>query len=163
MADQCPDAFLEPSDEEILGYSSESEDEAPRKKAAADVSDEEEVEQEEEDVEGWGASKKDYYNHDEILTEADALEEEKEARRLQQKRLAKMSDADFRIDDFDEDEWVASAKNDEDDGDVVIEVLKDVEITPDMNPEERMRYVWRLSFLILKVVRGAREACLWRV
>jgi U3 small nucleolar RNA-associated protein 3 len=141
MADQCPDAFLQPSDEEILGYSSESEDEAPRKKGVADVSDEEEVEQEEEDAEGWGASKKDYYNHDEILTEADALEEEMEARRLQQKRLAKMSDADFGIDDFDEGEWVASSKNHEDDGDVIIEVLKDVEITPDMGPEERMRYV----------------------
>lgn len=139
IAYEFTDALLEPSDEEVLGYSSESEDDdiqddIPRK-AAAQVSDEEAEEEEDEDAEGWGTSRKDYYNNDQIETEADALEEEAEAKRLQQKKLQKMSEADF---GFDESEWLATG-NEEDDGDVVTEVLKDVEITPEMGPEGRLR------------------------
>lgn len=51
--------------------------------------------EEEEDVEGWGASRKDYYNADTIQTEEDAQMEEQEARHIQQKRLKNMTDADF--------------------------------------------------------------------
>jgi U3 small nucleolar RNA-associated protein 3 len=54
---------------------------------------------------------------------------------LQQKKLQKMSEADF---GFDESDWL-DAGNDEEGGDVVTEVLKDVEITPDMTPEDRLR------------------------
>jgi U3 small nucleolar RNA-associated protein 3 len=131
------DAQLEPSDEEILGYS-ESEDE--------DVEDEDDVEDEpnqpdvsdaegQEEEEGWGLSKKDYYNNDEILTEEQAREEEEEARRIQQKRLAKMTAADFGLDDID----FEGAKDDGEyeKGDVITEVLPDIEITPEMGPEER--------------------------
>lgn len=64
----------------------------------------------------------------------DALEEEAEAKRLQQKKLQSMSEADF---GFDENEWLQEAKDD--DGDVVTEILKDVEITDDLGPEERLK------------------------
>lgn len=49
-----------------------------------------------------------------------------------------MTDADF---GFDESEWLAPATTipDEDGDDVIIEVLKDVEITEDMGPKERLR------------------------
>ncbi|KUJ19670.1 uncharacterized protein LY89DRAFT_611405 [Mollisia scopiformis] len=133
------DALLEPSDEEVLGYSSESEDEVNTrqfgKSNAVKGSDVEQVEEEDEDAGGWGSSKKDYYNNDQIETGADALEEEAEAQRLQQKKLQKMSEADF---GFDESEWL-DAGDDDGDGDVVTEVLKDVEITPEMGTDERLR------------------------
>ena len=87
-------------------------------------------------MEGWGSSRKDYYNNDNIETEADALEEEQEARRLQQKRLEKMTEADFGLDEL---EWVTgNAGNEEEAGDVVTEVLGDIEITADMGPKERL-------------------------
>ncbi|KAH8679578.1 Sas10 C-terminal domain-containing protein [Tricladium varicosporioides] len=136
------DALLEPSDEEVLGYSSEDEDEddnmTPRGPSRAAPSDEEADEEEEE---GWGTSKKDYYNADEIQTEADALEEEAEARRIQKKRLQKMTAADF---GFDEIEWIGAEKangkeEDEEERDVVVEVLKDIEVTHDTSREERLR------------------------
>ncbi|ESZ90860.1 glycoside hydrolase family 18 protein [Sclerotinia borealis F-4128] len=137
------DELIEQSDEEILGYSEESSEEeeeveAPKskKKSKAKLSDDEGAEEEEnEDAEGWGSSKRDYYDADNIETEADALEEEAEAKRLQQKKLQKMSEADF---GFDENEWLGEG-GDEEEGDVVTEVLKDVEITEDMGPEERLR------------------------
>ena len=136
------DAGLEPSDDEILGYSSESEDEeeeedsaASRRSAPQNDEEEEQASDEEDVVEGWGASRKEYYNTDTIETEAHALEEEAEAKRIQQKKLQKMSEADF---GFDENEWLENG-NDDEDADVVTEVLKDIEITPDMQPEERLR------------------------
>ncbi|KAE8446970.1 hypothetical protein EG329_011452 [Mollisiaceae sp. DMI_Dod_QoI] len=137
---QEEDALLEPSDEEVLGYSeSENEDTKDTRRLgkinADDKSDDEEIEEEDEEAEGWGSSKKDYYNNDQIETEADALEEEAEAKRLQQKKLQKMSEADF---GFDESEWL-DAGNEDDEGDVVTEVLKDIEITPEMGPEERLQ------------------------
>ncbi|CZR65465.1 related to SAS10 protein, involved in silencing [Phialocephala subalpina] len=137
---QEEDADLEPSDEEVLAYSESEDDEVedssrPGQTKRGDQSDAEDVEEQDEDDEGWGTSKKDYYNNDQIETEADALEEEAEAKRLQQKKLQKMSDADF---GFDESEWL-DAGNEDEEADVVTEVLKDVEITPEMGPEERLR------------------------
>lgn len=138
------DADLEPSDDEILAYSdSEEEDEeeddeevaAAPKKNARDNMDAGDASDEDEPAEGWGASKKEYYNTDAIETEAHALEEEAEAKRLQTKKLQKMSEADF---GFDESEWM-DAGNDDEDGDVVTEVLKDIEITSDMDAAERLR------------------------
>lgn len=82
------DAFLEISDEEILGEEGSEEDDeeeeeraplkpATGKKASAgeeDASDEEERRGEEEGDEGWwGSSKREYYDADNIETEADAL------------------------------------------------------------------------------------------
>lgn len=117
------EALLQPSDEEVLGYESQSEDD-----------DDEQVVEEEEEEEGWGASRKEYYNADAIETEAQALEEEEEAKRLQKKKLQKLSAADF---EFDEDEWQNASKDQEASG-VVTEVLKDVEITADMSPADKM-------------------------
>lgn len=127
----------------MLGYSSDSSEdtEEPAKKSqkksgkSALDSDQEEEEEEDEDVEGWGTSKRDYYNADNIETEADALEEEAEAKRIQQKKLQKMSEADF---GFDENDWLDTEKDGDEDG-AVTEVLKDVEITEDMGSEERRR------------------------
>ncbi|QSZ35440.1 hypothetical protein DSL72_008310 [Monilinia vaccinii-corymbosi] len=136
------DESVEQSDEEILGYSEESseeeeeEAEAPKsKESKTHQSDDEGAEEEDVDAEGWGSSKRDYYDADNIETEADALEEEAEAKRLQQKKLQKMSEVDF---GFDENEWLGEGGDDEE-GDVVTEVLKDVEITEEMGPEERLR------------------------
>ncbi|KAK1502242.1 Sas10 domain-containing protein [Colletotrichum tamarilloi] len=142
------DKFLEHSDEEILdlddGDDSDQETKKPSRKSEKGkaAAAEEEVEEEGEGAENendpnwWGSSKKEYYNADQIETEADALEEEAEAKRLQQKKLAKMSEEDFL---FDEGEWLAAAEEDEEDQDVVTEVLKDVEITDDMGPEQRTK------------------------
>lgn len=97
---------------------------------------------EDEDTGGWGTSKRDYYNADVIETEADALEEEAEARRLQQKRLQGMTEADF---GFDETEWLNAGEaggedgQDDDHGGVITEVLPQLQITEDMGPEERFK------------------------
>lgn len=144
---QRQDEDFELSDEEILGYDDDDSDEAD------DVEDEDEDEMQtikpksksksksddvDEDEEGdqgwWGSSKKEYYNADNIETEADAQEEEKEAKKLQKKKLAKMAEEDFM---FDGDEWLAADADEEEEQDTVTEVLKEVEITDDMGPEER--------------------------
>lgn len=141
------DDDMELSDEEILGYDdSEDDDERPapsaksknQKKKQQDVSDDEGEEENEDDEDKgwWGSSKKEYYNADNIETEADALEEEAEAKRLQQKKLSKMADEDFM---FDGDEWMATDDKEEAGDDVVTEVLKEVEITDDMTADERYR------------------------
>ncbi|KAK0732742.1 Sas10 C-terminal domain-containing protein [Apiosordaria backusii] len=138
--------FLEVSDEEVFaqdGSSDESEEEeAPakkgkNKKAVAGYSDEEEQQgEEEEGDEGWwGSSRKEYYDADQIETEADALAEEAEAKRLQAKKLAKMQEEDFA---FDEDEWMA-LKEEAGEEEVVTEVLKEVEVREDMTAEERYK------------------------
>lgn len=89
---------------------------------------------------GWGPSKRDYYNADVIETEADALEEEAEARRLQKKQLQGFTEADF---GFDETEWQEEGNQDgedgEDGGNVVQEVLPRLEVTDAMGPEERLK------------------------
>lgn len=100
------------------------------------------------DIDGWGSSKRDYYNADAIETEADALEEEAEARRLQQKQLQRLNEEDF---GFDEIEWISAGK----DGDQIheahasktptYEILPELEITDAMDPEERLR-VMRIRF-----------------
>lgn len=154
--DDRMDDFLEASDEEILGGDDDESDDdqdseleelqkvmkssqkKQKKKAAGSDEDEEEEEKEGEADEGWwGDSKKEYYNADAIETEADALEEEAEAKRLQKKKLADMDEADFV---FDEDEWAAPAEEEEEQGaQVVTEELKDIEVTDDMDSEERYR------------------------
>ncbi|KIW34583.1 uncharacterized protein PV07_01358 [Cladophialophora immunda] len=90
---------LEPSDEEVyqeLVTEDESEDDEGTTAQSED-------EAEDDDDGHWGTSKADYYNADVIETEADALEEEQEARRLQLKQLKSMTEADF---GFDESAWV---------------------------------------------------------
>ncbi|KAK4227902.1 Sas10 C-terminal domain-containing protein [Podospora fimiseda] len=143
------DDFLEVSDEEVFAQDetdeeSEEETKFPAKKKAGKKApletyseDEEKGGEDEEGDEGWwGASKKEYYNADTIETEADALEEEAEAKRLQAKKLAKMQEEDFA---FDEDEWLAPKDAAGEDAETVTEVLKEVEIREDMTPEERYK------------------------
>ena len=92
------------------------------------------------DREGWGTSRKDYYDADIIETEADALEEEEEALRLQKKQLQGMTGADF---GFDESEWLDSRKvakeDDNDEQRVVQEVLPQLEISDAMPVEEKSK------------------------
>ena len=149
---QKEDEFLEPSDEEVFDDddddSDASEDEeakAPASKSKAKKGKQAELSDDEVDPQGdeeddsgwWGSSRKEYYNADQIETEADALEEEAEARRLQQKKLAKMSEADFM---FDENEWLAPAKDEGADGaEVVTEVLQHVPVTDDMTAEDKYK------------------------
>lgn len=148
------EAAFQPSDEEVLGYDEDELDEdeedeyendytSKKRKNASDsesdagANDEEENE---EGIEAWGSSRKDYYNADMIETEADALEEENEAKRLQQKHLKAMKEADF---GFDELDWVESGKGAEDSKDgqdgIVTEVLPQLEITDDMSSEEKLK------------------------
>jgi len=143
--EEAEDDFLEASDEEVLADDDTDEEEVDDKGAGRarkpgadeDYSDEERGDQEEEGDQGWwGSSRQEYYNADNIETEADALEEEVEARRLQQKKLSKMSEADFI---FDEDEWAGQPDEGAAGEDTVTETLKDVEITDDVGPEERYR------------------------
>ncbi|KAK1827896.1 Sas10 C-terminal domain-containing protein [Podospora conica] len=141
------EAFLEASDEEILGEAgsdSDEEEEAPKKGKAAKKSkakveaysedEEQEGEPEEGDEGWWGSSKKEYYDADKIETEADALEEEAEAKRLQAKKLAKMQEEDFV---FDEDAWLAPKDSAGDEEEVVTEVLDDTVVTKDMTPDQK--------------------------
>ncbi|RFU73410.1 sas10, involved in silencing [Trichoderma arundinaceum] len=135
---------IEFSDEEVLGYEdSDSNDKArpskSKRKAAHDYSEDEQDKadgEEGEDSGWWGSSKKEYYNADNIETEADALEEETEAKRIQQKKLSKMAEEDFI---FDGDEWLMGEQEAQESAETVTEVLKEVEVTDDMSPEERLK------------------------
>ncbi|KAL2818280.1 Sas10 C-terminal domain-containing protein [Aspergillus granulosus] len=144
---------LQPSDEEILGYESfdeEAEDDydmneddeddleqfQPKKKRSGSPGSDDE---DEEGIAAWGSSRKDFYNADQIETEADALEEEEEAKRLQQKHLQEINEEDF---GFDEEEWTESGKVPEeskDEAGEVTEVLPQLEITDDMSTEEKLK------------------------
>ncbi|KAL2003957.1 hypothetical protein VTN02DRAFT_1476 [Thermoascus thermophilus] len=167
---QEQEEFFQPSDEEVLGYDDVDEDELDEEDEDEDVDDEDdydendmrelskkskklrdaspdpdvadrrEEEEEEDGIGAWGSSRKDFYNADNIETEADALEEEEEAKKIQQKRLQTMKEADFGLD---ESEWLESGKDKEDeeqgqDG-VVTEVLPQLEITDDMGADERLK------------------------
>ncbi|RDW76498.1 something about silencing 10 family protein [Aspergillus mulundensis] len=148
---------LQLSDEEILGYESVDEDEDLEDDDMDEAEyddDEDELEQltskskkkrggdsgsedEEEGLAAWGSSKKDFYNADQIETEADALEEEEEAKRLQQKHLQEINEEDF---GFDETEWAESGKDEaKDDSGAVTEVLPQLEVTDDMSTEEKLK------------------------
>lgn len=136
---ESPDKFLQPSDEEVLDYNDDSEDadDDDQDAQSDDLDPDQRLVDEDEDEEGWGASKKDYYNADAIETEQDALDEEAEARRIQKKQLQAMTEADF---GFDEDEWAGEdGEKDAQAGAVVTEVLPQLQITDDMSEEERMK------------------------
>lgn len=96
----------------------------------------------EEDSGGWGTNKKDYYNADVIETEADALEEEAEARRLQQKQLQGLTEEDF---GFDELEWLEANKPGAEDlggpnqEKSTLELLPTIEVTEALGSEERLK------------------------
>jgi U3 small nucleolar RNA-associated protein 3 len=151
------DDFLQPSDEEVLAYESrdggsgEFEDDGSdddevvnsrsqvrlRGRNDSFADDDEDAQENQDDFTGWG-SKKDYYNADVIETEQDALEEEGEANRLQQKQLQSMTEADY---GFDQDEWLDSTagKTEDAEDEVVREILPQLDITEDMPEEERLK------------------------
>ena len=98
-------------------------------------------EDDEEIDEGWGSSKKDYYNADVIETEADALEEEAEAIKVQKKQLQGLTEADY---GFDDAKWldsgtVAVGDDDSEHEGVIREVLPQLVITDNMGVEERTK------------------------
>lgn len=143
--------MLQPSDEEILGYDSVDEDEDGLEDEGQYEEDDYDgddmgensrdagSDEEDEGIAAWGSSKKDLYNADQIETEVDALEEEQEAKRLQQKQLQAMHEADF---GFDESEWMDPGEGLEgkaEDAGVVTEVLPQLEITDDMGTDEKLK------------------------
>ncbi|ERF74600.1 hypothetical protein EPUS_00730 [Endocarpon pusillum Z07020] len=132
------DAFLQLSDEEVLDYDEDddTEDDIPESDGEASAFERPDEEGEEEDnLRDWGTSKADYYNADAIETEADALEEEREARRLQQKQLQKLSEADF---GFDENRWMEEdSAGIELRRDTFTERLPELEIKEDASSEEK--------------------------
>ncbi|KAI9819967.1 MAG: hypothetical protein M1827_006537 [Pycnora praestabilis] len=155
--------LLEPSDEEVLAYSPSALDPEDDEEIDDHVENDDMISnpvpnskrsrrcsgseasadpEEDEDAGGWGSSKRDYYNADTIETEADALEEEAEARRLQLKHLQSLAEADY---GYNEDDWLESGKSrgvegDEDsNGGVITEVLPQLEITESMSEEERLK------------------------
>lgn len=90
----------------------------------------------------WGTTKGDYYNADAIETEADALEEENEVRRLQRKQLERLTEEDFGLDEL---AWaegaaddVASDRQGSEDG-VIREFLPEPQIDSSIGPEERLK------------------------
>ncbi|ETI20621.1 hypothetical protein G647_06963 [Cladophialophora carrionii CBS 160.54] len=118
--------ILQPSDEEVyLDHDQESEDEDEAHDAV-------EGEEEEEDDTYWGTSKADYYNADVIETEADALEEEQEARRLQEKQLKAMTEADF---GFDESAWADDSQTDKR---PTVERLPELQVPDSATDDERV-------------------------
>ncbi|KAI9883836.1 MAG: hypothetical protein M1823_004390 [Watsoniomyces obsoletus] len=149
LEDELSDSDVEEMDEELQEperkqnlKSIQVKDGDKKRPASSDDGDENNPEEEEE-VEGWGRSKRDYYNQDEIETERDALEEEQEALRLQQKRLKQRNEADFGLDD---DDWFSGTKASDgrdldqiNDLEAVTQTLPDVEITEEMGPAERKR------------------------
>lgn len=84
----------------------------------------------------WGTSRGDYFNADVIETQADALEEEAEAKRLQQRQLKTMTDADF---GFDESTWADETKETRTSRRPAVEKLPDFAVPEDATTEERLQ------------------------
>ena len=126
----------------MLGYSEESlsgDDDLDFENGEADddnlVPGRAEQEEEEDNLRAWGTSRADYYNADVIETEADALEEEEEARRLQQKHLQNLTEADF---GFDENKWIEEdAAGDDMRREIFTERLPELEVKDDASSEEK--------------------------
>jgi U3 small nucleolar RNA-associated protein 3 len=161
-----PDEIFEFSDQEVLPGSpeitesdpddgkDEDEDEAdgvaPQRAIKSNLSrkapqDSETAEPQGDDDDGigeWGTTKRDYYDADAIETEADALEEENEVRRLQRKQLERLTEEDFGLDELD---WIDRGGDDDvgdregsEDG-VIRELLPEPEIIDSASPEERLK------------------------
>jgi U3 small nucleolar RNA-associated protein 3 len=133
--------FLQPSDEEVLGYDEDDdlEDEDADFDGGDNASDRPDEEEEGDNLRDWGTSKADYYNADNIETEADALEEEREARRLQQKHVQNLTEADY---GFEENQWAEEMTyGDEQPGDTFTERLPELEVKEDASPDEKSQFL----------------------
>ncbi|GAM82080.1 hypothetical protein ANO11243_000590 [Dothideomycetidae sp. 11243] len=146
--------FLEPSDEEVLAYSEDDDDDddasadldelektvSRRKTGFAEDGDQDDQEEDEDDeLNEWGTSRQDYYGADQMETEQDALDEEAEAKRLQQKQLASMTASDY---GFDEDEWAGkdtSGTREKAKSRTVTETLARIPVSANMSPAERLK------------------------
>jgi U3 small nucleolar RNA-associated protein 3 len=135
-SDNFIDRYLQPSDEEVLGYEDSDAEDPVDDDIDSAGDDRVDSEEEEDGVQDWGTSKADYYDADIIETEADALEEEAEARRLQQKQLQTMTEADF---GFDEAEWAQGEDEQDAEHGTVVEKLPDVVVTEDTPVVERLK------------------------
>lgn len=164
LLDEGPDAkrrkhieaeAMEHSDEEVLGFDEDSDlDEDEDEEGGVDFGDDDDDggpvrsedegsgagSEEDEDIRDWGDKKADYYNADAIETEQDALDEEAEARRIQQKQRKALNEADY---GFDADEWAAEGKEDDETnrmrGGVVTEQLPQLEVTEGMSAAEKLK------------------------
>lgn len=121
--------FLEDDEEEVLGVGSDEDG----------LSEEEDG----DDDEVVGLAKEDIYGADEIETEEQALEEEREARRLQKRQLGTMRAADY---GFDEEEWRGEGKDEKvseksgrEAGGTVTETLPVLKVGDEMGTAERLK------------------------
>jgi U3 small nucleolar RNA-associated protein 3 len=117
------------------------EDPAPAKRRKVDsTADSADEDEEEEALGGWGSSRQDYYGADAIDTEQAAVEEEQEAKRLQQKQLQEMTEADF---GFEDDTWTEQLGEgdavEDTDARLVTEILPEIQISKEAGPEERLK------------------------
>ena len=146
---QEQEEFIQPSDEEVLGFSGEDEEDdgvhedvGEGGRVRFDSASEGSGDEDEDDEEGleWGISKDDIYGADEIETEEQALEEEAEALRLQKKHLQSMTAADY---GFEEAEWRESEAirdgPEQEDANVVTETLPQLQVGDDIGPVERLK------------------------
>ncbi|KAK5083615.1 something about silencing protein 10 [Lithohypha guttulata] len=142
---------LQPSDEEVLAYQDDSDDFEDEDEDIYD--DEVETDQsrlkngsrqqargqdegeELSDEEHWGTNRADYYGDDVIETEEQAKEEENEAKRLHQKQLKNMTEADF---GFDENEWIEEKKPGKQ-GRAVTEKLPDAQIPQGATEDQKLQ------------------------
>ena len=129
---------LQPSDEEVFQDPVSDEESLDDLDLDAQDGDDAAADEEEGEIDDayWGASKGDYYNTDVIETEADALEEEAEAKRLQQKQLRSMTDADF---GFDESAWVDDTRHTSSGRRPAVEKLPDFQIPDNATEIERLQ------------------------
>ena len=133
------EADLQPSDEEVFrgaASDNESQDDPDSDLEDADDAAAPTADDAEEDDGYWGTSRGDYYNADIIETEADALEEEAEAKRLQQKQLRAMADADF---GFDEATWAEIPQDTAASRRPAVEKLPEFAVPENATTEERMQ------------------------
>ncbi|KAI5287671.1 hypothetical protein KEM54_005830 [Ascosphaera aggregata] len=142
-SDEDVDGYLSPSDDDdnLSGEESSRQNVARITKLGRDHSpldDDETGKDEQEEYTGWGSLKSDYYSADAIETEADALAEEEEAKKLQKKHLQSLKEDDFGLD---EEEWLVAGKAADHDADKdakpITEVSVNLEISGDMSSEER--------------------------
>lgn len=136
------DHILEDSDEEVLGFNEDETDDeteldSDEEDLEQDIASEKAGQSEDESIQDWGRSKADYYDADVIETEADALEEEQEARRLQNKQLESLTEADFGLDEV---QWKQEISQDtETQRETITERLPELQIDENASPEERVR------------------------